>query len=107
MALSQECGFEVLNSMRMGIASPYWIIKDTPKKIHNVETLFATELISTRRWWMYGCHTMPAYRNIVALDLRNTINASNCSLGLPMYLGMSDEDWVRISNALRRNNSQS
>jgi dTDP-4-amino-4,6-dideoxygalactose transaminase len=102
MSLSQECGFDVINSMRMGIASPYWIIKNTQKKIQEVESFFAKELINTRRWWMYGCHTMQAYSSIVASDLRMTIKASKCSLGLPMYLGMSEGDWVRISNALRK-----
>jgi len=97
---TSKAQLEVFSSMTHGFATPYWIIKAEENRIQKIEEVFKIHSISTRRWWMYGCHQMLAYRNIPKLALDKTEQASKCSLGLPMFIGMTDKEWGRITDAL-------
>lgn len=98
--LSSNCDFKVSGAMKKGFASPYWILSSTTERIQLVEDLFNKNLISTRRWWMYGCHKMEAYSGYSFGSLKNTEKAAKTSIGVPFYFGMSAEDWERISSVL-------
>jgi dTDP-4-amino-4,6-dideoxygalactose transaminase len=91
--ISEEFGFELCESITKGFATPYWIIKSSREK------KFSNLSISTRRWWMFGCHRMPAYQNVPKENLAITEKAAETSLGLPMFIGMSQNHWDRIQKA--------
>jgi dTDP-4-amino-4,6-dideoxygalactose transaminase len=101
IALASEAQLEVNSSMENGFATPYWIIKAEENKIKKIVEVFENLAISTRRWWMYGCHNMQAYQNIPKVALDKTESASKCSIGLPMFIGMNEKEWERISAALK------
>jgi dTDP-4-amino-4,6-dideoxygalactose transaminase len=101
IAIANQVQLDLCSSMTHGFATPYWIVKAEENRIQRIEEVFITNSISTRRWWMYGCHQMLAYRNIPKLELNRTEQASRSNLGLPMFVGMSDKEWERISDALR------
>lgn len=100
LQLSSEYGFQVNGALRKGFASPYWILRSNARKIQTVEDVFDKCDISTRRWWMHGCHKMPAYSDYSFDSLKNTEKASLTSIGLPFYPSMSSKEWERISLAL-------
>jgi dTDP-4-amino-4,6-dideoxygalactose transaminase len=102
MEISDQNNLEVHNAMKKGFASPYWIIKSNPKRILEIESTFDMVSISTRRWWMKGCHRMQAYSAIPSTDLKNTNAASDSSIGLPFYPNMNEVEWDRINEAIRR-----
>lgn len=99
--LSREIGLEVIEPIKKGYAIPYWIIKADKARINLVEIQFRSRFIDTRRWWMFGCHRMKAYGSVPKEDLPMTNLAAETSLGLPMYIGMSDHDWGKISDTMR------
>jgi len=100
--LSHEFGFDVNESIQNSFASPYWIVKKSNEQIGIIEEIFQSDLIATRRWWMYGCHAMEAYKEIKKSNLSKTSEAANSSIGLPMFIGMSEEHWGRIEKAFRK-----
>ena len=102
LSISRKCNLEVSSALSKGYASPYWIIKSTRTRIESIEKEFSENSISTRRWWMYGCHQMPAYSNKPRNNLSETDTAAQTSLGLPMYSGMSREEFDRIEIALAK-----
>jgi len=102
LSISRRCNVEVSSALSKGYASPYWIVKSTSTRIKSIEKEFSENSISTRRWWMYGCHQMPAYSNKPKSNLRETDTAAQTSLGLPMYSGMSREEFERIEIALAK-----
>lgn len=102
LAVSKKCNLEVNSALSRGYASPYWIIKATNTRIQSIEKEFSENYISTRRWWMYGCHQMPAYSKKAKSNLRETDTAAQTSLGLPMYSGMSEKEFERIEKALSK-----
>ncbi|QWP78548.1 DegT/DnrJ/EryC1/StrS family aminotransferase [Lysobacter sp. K5869] len=67
----------------------------------------AAQGIQSRRWYSPSLHTHPALRGVrtagplqVALDIGERI------LGIPFYLGMSDEDIARVCAALAQANQE-
>jgi dTDP-4-amino-4,6-dideoxygalactose transaminase len=102
LQLSNSLDFEVNGALQKGFVSPYWIIRSAENRIKLVEEVFKKNLISTRRWWMFGCHKMDAYSKYSVGNLEVTENSSQTSIGLPFYPDMSLEDWERISSALKQ-----
>jgi dTDP-4-amino-4,6-dideoxygalactose transaminase len=47
--------------------------------------------IDSRRWWMDGCHNMPAYGNVARLSLPNTERWVATLVGLPLSVDLDDE----------------
>lgn len=47
--------------------------------------------IDSRRWWMDGCHNMPAYANAPRLPLPNTDRWIATLVGLPLSVDLDDE----------------
>lgn len=82
---------------------PYWVVRwpdgAVPMPASIIEDLKAAG-VEARRWWPKPCSSMPAF---VASDVR-TPNAhwlARNTLGLPMSIDMSSEDFVRVKDALR------
>lgn len=98
--ISEKFGLEVIPPISKGFATPYWIIKTEEELVRLIESRFNELSISTRRWWMFGCHNMKAYIDIPREDLVFTDLVARTSLGLPMYSGMPNDYWSRISLAL-------
>lgn len=96
LKLSKEFGFGVNEAITNYYASPYWIIKNSPSAIVKIEVGFEKASIATRRWWMHGCHTMNAYEGIQKSNLQKTEEAASSSIGLPMFIGMSNEELNHI-----------
>lgn len=47
--------------------------------------------IDSRRWWMDGCHSTPAYEKVVRLPLPNTERWVANLVGLPLSVDLDDE----------------
>ncbi len=47
--------------------------------------------IDSRRWWMDGCHSTPAYGNVAHLPLPNTERWVATLVGLPLSVDLDDE----------------
>jgi dTDP-4-amino-4,6-dideoxygalactose transaminase len=57
--------------------------------------------IDTRRWWEEGCDVQPAFAAYPSLPLGVTRRIAECSLGLPFFPDMTDEDIAAVTEALR------
>jgi dTDP-4-amino-4,6-dideoxygalactose transaminase len=82
---------------------PYWVVRWLAGAIQMpvtvIEDLNAAG-VEARRWWPKPCSSMPAF---MASDV-HTPNAhwlARNTIGLPMSIDMSSEDFVRVKDALR------
>lgn len=83
--------------------NPYWIVYfESEKMARDAEKEMALHNIETRRWWGFGCHTMPAFQGISAGSLSKTREVASRTLGLPMYRGLGEREIERIRAALSR-----
>lgn len=101
--LTEKSHLVLFSPSQREFAAPYWIIKANERRIELIENLFSKEMISTRRWWMHGCHQMEAYKHIPKTSLLNTENAAKTSLGLPLFIEMGESHWQRIERLLQAN----
>lgn len=69
-------------------------------QVEEVAKLLAQKNIETRRWWRRGCHHFDAYSDFPRLPLPTTERLVNSALGLPHWIGMTDQDIDRIMEAL-------
>lgn len=85
--------------------SSYWILRDLdPLFKQAIIESFKVLGIATRDWWESGCHRMPAYEGSLAekSSLKNTEYIAATSLGLPFFIGMSQDQLNEIEIALIR-----
>lgn len=88
-------------ALEKNFVTPYWIIdlKDKLKK-ENLESVLNIHNISSRNWWMNGCHNMNAYKNFKRYSMQKTEKLASETLGLPFHKYLSDRDFRRIDHAL-------
>lgn len=102
--LSQILGVNTQPSLMHNKFSPYWIIWS--ESIERIELICATleeDGIETRRWWEFGCHRMPAFSNAPSIGfLDNTDYFSARSIGLPLFVDLTDDEKFVIENSLTR-----
>ncbi len=80
--------------------NPYWIaeFKDS-QTAHRVEKYLKLNHVETRRWWSFGCHRMPAFLNFAGESkFPNTEFVAEKTLGLPMFIDMTDKQISNIHN---------
>lgn len=99
--LAEKSSLDLFSPSQNYFAAPYWIVKANQKRIEVIEELSSKQMISTRRWWMYGCHQMEAYKYVRKAGLTNTERTSKTSLGLPLFIEMEENQWLRIANLLQ------
>jgi dTDP-4-amino-4,6-dideoxygalactose transaminase len=81
--------------------NPYWIVSlDSENTTRAVESALKDAGIESRRWWGYGCHTMPAFAEVPCRDLVMTENVASRSLGLPMFRDIEPVAMNRIADVL-------
>lgn len=79
------------------------VVHGTPEYVSKLETELVNARIGSRRWWAQPIHLMPAFKQ--AEMLTNCISGTELSqsaLGLPMYRGLTDEDFCRIESVLEK-----
>ncbi len=102
IAISSRLGLQVSEAMRIGMISPYWILQCENKKLKRIiSDQFNLASIATRDWWGNGCHTMPAYKDIMVTDLSNTKFFAETTTAIPFHLGLSRNDFARIEATLQ------
>lgn len=57
--------------------------------------------IETRRWWGAGCHMSRAFSHCPKTALPITDHLARTSLGLPLWLAMTDADIARVAKVVR------
>jgi dTDP-4-amino-4,6-dideoxygalactose transaminase len=81
--------------------SPYFIaIFEDEKERNFVEQRLASNGISSRRWWLNGCHQMPAFSRIPHRQLIVTESLAGRYLGLPFFTEISEPQAERIFRVL-------
>jgi dTDP-4-amino-4,6-dideoxygalactose transaminase len=88
------------------VFQPYLIVRlKDESQSERVSQEFQRNHIQTRRWWSEPLHKMPAFQEIVGdgvNDYPNSDLASKTVLGLPMFRGLSEQQAIRIAEALER-----
>jgi dTDP-4-amino-4,6-dideoxygalactose transaminase len=100
--VSSDLSIESITSSYPGV-NPYWIadLKDS-QTANRIERFLALNDVETRRWWSFGCHKMPAF--VYFADKRqfpNTETVSERTLGLPMFVEMTDKQITYIHNCIQ------
>jgi dTDP-4-amino-4,6-dideoxygalactose transaminase len=98
--ISRTLGLNSLDSSE-DFVSPYWIAEfadESERK--SVELALSEAGIASRRWWLDGCHRMPAYRAVKHGNLVHTDRKVKVTLGLPFYRGLSETDQNQIVAAI-------
>lgn len=101
LRISSRLGLAVHPALHDELISPYWIVQlpDSAQRDHLGRVLYQRG-VDTRRWWEDGCHQMPAYCHLEAGPLPMTRRLAQTTIGLPLAVDASDEDWDRIEAAL-------
>ena len=82
--------------------NPYWIadFKDS-QTAYRVEKFLKLNHVETRRWWNLGCHKMPAFFDFAKdREFLNTGMIAERTLGLPMFIDMTDKQIAYIRNSI-------
>lgn len=80
---------------------PYWIgVFPDEVTTRRVEDVFASKAISTRRWWPQPLTESSAFTDYSREAVPNSDLLSRRTLGLPMHLALTREDFARIENTL-------
>jgi dTDP-4-amino-4,6-dideoxygalactose transaminase len=58
--------------------------------------------IESRDWWASGLHKMPAFSDRAERIYSDTDELAAQTVGLPLYVDMSDEDIDRVLDVLSR-----
>jgi dTDP-4-amino-4,6-dideoxygalactose transaminase len=83
--------------------NPYWLVSFESEDVTlAVESALAESDIGTRRWWGFGCHTMPAFLDVPTSGLEKTNDVAARSLGLPMFRDLGEHEFERIRDAIFR-----
>lgn len=81
--------------------SPYWIVLfETETKRDEAMKVMGRRGVQSRKWWMDGCHKMPAYREIKSSTMDSTDNLAGRYLGLPFFRGISYREVDLVVNLL-------
>lgn len=101
IAVSQTLGIDIPELSNNSIA-PYWIVDLKNKERRNkAEAALAKQGIDSRRWWSQGCHRMRAFATGVDTEsFPVTDHLASSTLGLPFYLGMTQQDFERVFDGL-------
>jgi dTDP-4-amino-4,6-dideoxygalactose transaminase len=101
--VSFEHGLSPVSAIEPRAMSPYWIIShDNERFIDYIEQNAVRQGFETRKWWMSGCHAMPAFQplNQGEASYPSTDKVGKRYLGLPFFRGISNEDLGVISDVL-------
>ncbi|MBC2606272.1 DegT/DnrJ/EryC1/StrS family aminotransferase [Pelagicoccus albus] len=69
-------------------------------RVEDVVNILKSKGIETRRWWRRGCHHFQAYSEFPRLPLITTEVLVNSALGLPNWIGMTEEHVKRVISGL-------
>ena len=97
--ISFDLSINSITSTYPGV-NPYWIVdlKDSQTALQ-VEKFLDMNHVETRRWWSFGCHKMPAFVNLAGdKQFPNTEIIAQSTLGLPMFIDMTDKQLIQIRN---------
>lgn len=84
-----------------------------PDEVSIVKIQYALQQdgIGTIRWWGKGCHTHDAYKNFPKEDLSATEAIAKSVIGLPFWLGITDEEmnyiFASLKNAINQHTGNS
>jgi dTDP-4-amino-4,6-dideoxygalactose transaminase len=93
--------FEVHPAMTKKLINPYWIAKfDSRIRRDEVHFKFQEDHLPTRHWWLGGCHSHPAFANLLKRPLPNTEKLASTTLGLPFHSFMGPKDFESIDHSL-------
>jgi dTDP-4-amino-4,6-dideoxygalactose transaminase len=100
--MSKELEIESITNSFPGV-NPYWIAQFRDQQTtFKVENFLKQNKIETRRWWSFGCHKMPAFSAISAgKEFPNTNKVAETSLGLPLFIDMTNQQIIKIQNSIR------
>jgi dTDP-4-amino-4,6-dideoxygalactose transaminase len=99
--ISLDLSIGSITSSYSGV-NPYWIadFKDS-KTAYRVEKSLKSNQVETRRWWSLGCHKMPAFLNFASQSqFPNTEIVAERTLGLPMFIDMTDKQISYVRNCI-------
>lgn len=102
-ALSIKHGIKALSPLGPDLPSVYWNIEvSTMGEIEKWESHFKSHGIETRRWWPVATHTIQIFSRGVdgKSEFKNSIYRADSTLGLPLHLGLSENDFERISKCI-------
>ena len=99
--VSFDLSIESITNSYPGI-NPYWIadFKDS-QTAYRVEKCLKMNRVETRRWWSFGCHKMPAFVNFAGEEkFPNTEIVAGKTLGLPMFIDITDKQITNVRNQI-------
>ncbi len=100
--IESELGIERRPGQDLAV-NPYWIVTFPSSDVARAaEEQLKSDSIETRRWWGYGCHTMPAYFHVPTTGLSYTNEIAGRTLGLPFFRGFGDREKARIIESLEK-----
>lgn len=102
-AAARSLGIASIVSDYVGV-TPYWIAQFADAETTaRVEAQLRRRSIGTRRWWENGCHRMLAFSDIVAGPYPVTEDLAGKTLGLPMFRGVTAEQFASIASIIEAN----
>jgi dTDP-4-amino-4,6-dideoxygalactose transaminase len=66
----------------------------------HVEGALRAAGVDTRRWWGHGCHRSTAFQGLPHAELPVTERLAACTIGLPYYADMTQDEVERVAHAL-------
>ncbi len=85
-----------------GWISCYGLVEFEKPVLNYVKKRLRSMGIDERSWWGNGCHSQTAYSTYPRQCLPNTEILANRVLGLPFWIGLSNEDMKYIFECLRK-----
>lgn len=93
-------------AIRTGLINPYWILEFKDQSTRDKFSFIANEFdVETRLWWSTGAHKMKSFQRIFKVseyELKKTNFLGSATLGLPMYLDLSTNEWRRIEQVFEK-----
>lgn len=101
--VSEGLGVGPFEVIPKGTLSPYWIISHAEQGLtFRIGAALKKAGIETRKWWSYGCHSMPAFSRFYGQNFEVTERISLAYLGLPLFRELSEGDVDQISSIVER-----
>lgn len=100
--ISNESELQVHPAMRKGLPNPYWIVFcEEESRLHQIKEKLVARKVEFRSWWSEGIHKHPYFaKDITKIDFPICDNVVSCSIALPFYEDLHEEQFEYIRESL-------
>ena len=98
--VSSSFGLGTHPALKRRQISSYWLIQSSTQFIELLEKESTNMGFKTQRWWGFGCHSMPFFKDIRYVDLLKTEEIAKSTIALPFSIFLGKKDFGILHSAL-------